>query len=91
MGRNLATVTDLFRALRVHREAGFVTGYNMLADGWGMLAWPIPITLNPRRVGAVSIGAPVETLRRHETVLVRLASSERNKYLNALRGATISG
>ena len=87
LGRDFSTVKDILRALRSHRVAGYVTGYNMRSDGWAMLAWPIPVTLKPMRFGAVSLGAPVTLLRRQELELVRLTGAERERYLRAL-GAT---
>ncbi len=75
LGRRFGSVSEIEKALREVRTRGFAVGYNLNADGWGMLAWPIPVTLEPLRVGALALGAPVAMLRRAESRLVPLAQN----------------
>lgn len=88
LGYSVATVTDVLRVLRLRRPAGYVTGYNLRADGWGVVAWPIPITEDPKRIASLAIGAPVQALRRQEAELTRIVQRERAQYLQALRTTT---
>jgi len=87
LGRNFETANDVLKCVRTHREVGYVAGYNLTADGWSMLAWPIPITLAPRRMGAILIGAPSDRLRVEEQRLLRIVVRERDQYLRALEAA----
>ncbi len=87
LGYSVATVSDVLRVLRLRRAAGYVTGYNLRADGWGVVAWPIPITEVPTRIGGLALGAPVQALRRQEADLTRIVQRERAQYLQALRAA----
>ena len=56
LGRTFTTVAEVLRSLRGYRAVGHVSGYNMLADGWATLAWPLQISLQPSRIGAIAIG-----------------------------------
>jgi DNA-binding IclR family transcriptional regulator len=71
-GRKYAKLLDVEQALRDVRARGFAAGYNLRADGWAMLAWPLDITASPLRVGALAIGAPVAILRREEPKIVAI-------------------
>lgn len=74
LGRNFHTVSDVLQSLRAYKLKGHVSGYNMVADGWAMLAWPLPITLEPLRIGALAVGAPAAVLRRQEGRLIELTA-----------------
>lgn len=87
LGRRFRGIAEIETVLRDVRTRGFAVGYNMRADGWGMLAWPIAVTLVPLRVGALALGAPVATLRRDEAKLVQLAQRLVNQYLREQRAA----
>jgi DNA-binding IclR family transcriptional regulator len=82
LGRRYASVAELEKALREVRSRGYAAGYNLRADGWGMLAWPIPVTLAPLRIGALAIGAQVATLRRDEVRLVAMTQKLITNYLH---------
>jgi DNA-binding IclR family transcriptional regulator len=86
-GRRFGSISEIERALREIRTRGFAAGYNLRADGWGMLAWPIPVTLTPVRFGALAIGAPVAVLRRDEAKLVLLTQKLIANYLREQGGA----
>ncbi|MCU0758741.1 MAG: helix-turn-helix domain-containing protein [Steroidobacteraceae bacterium] len=72
-GRRFSGIADIEKTLRDVRQRGFAVGYNMRSDGWGILAWPVVVTAAPLRIGALTIGAPVATLRREEARLVQVA------------------
>lgn len=72
-GRRFSGIAEIEKALRDVRTRGFAVGYNLKSDGWGILAWPIVVTAVPQRIGALTIAAPVATLRREEPRLVRVA------------------
>ena len=72
-GRRFTGIADIEKQLRDIRARGFAVGYNMRGDGWGILAWPVMVSTSPLRIGALTIGAPVATLRRDETRLVQVA------------------
>lgn len=90
LGRNFRTANEVLKAVRAHRQAGYVAAYNLIADGWSMLAWPIPITLEPRRMGAIVIGAPSDRLRAEEQQLVHVVTRERDRYSRVLEAARVS-
>lgn len=87
-GRRFNNISEIEKALREIRARGFVAGYNLRDDGWGVLAWPIPVTLSPLRVGALTIGAPVAALRRDEARLVQLTQKLIATYLRELAGSS---
>ncbi|MEZ5498465.1 MAG: helix-turn-helix domain-containing protein [Steroidobacteraceae bacterium] len=90
LGRRFNGIAEVEQALRDVRSRGFVAGYNLRADGWGMLAWPIPVTTSPLRIGALALGAPVAALRRDEDRILDLASRLMAEYLRdqAAHGAS---
>ncbi|MFO1426401.1 MAG: hypothetical protein U1F11_05400 [Steroidobacteraceae bacterium] len=71
-GRRFGSIAEIEKVLRDVRDRGYAAGYNLRSDGWGVLAWPIPVTIAPLRVGALAIGAQVATMRRDEQRLVQL-------------------
>jgi hypothetical protein len=85
-GRRFGSVSEVERAVREVGSRGFAAGYNLRADGWGMLAWPLPVTTSPLRIGALAIGAPVAVLRRDEAKLVQLADKLIASYLREQGG-----
>ncbi len=87
LGRRFSGIVEIEKALREVRTRGFAAGYNMRADGWGMLAWPISVTTAPLRVGALALGAPVAVLRRDETRLVQLTQKLIANYLREQNAA----
>jgi 2-polyprenyl-6-methoxyphenol hydroxylase-like FAD-dependent oxidoreductase/DNA-binding IclR family transcriptional regulator len=87
LGRQFRAVTEIEKALREVRNRGFAVGYNLRQDGWGMLAWPIPVTHTPLRIGALAVGAPVAVLRREEARLLQLTQRLVAGYLREQRAA----
>lgn len=87
LGRRFSGIADIEKALRDVRARGLAVGYNMRADGWGMLAWPIAVTTSPLRIGALALGAPVAVLRRDETRLVQLTQKFVANYLREQNAA----
>jgi DNA-binding IclR family transcriptional regulator len=81
LGRRFGGITEIEKALREVRTRGFAAGYNLRADGWGILAWPIPVSIAPVRVGALALGAPVAALRRDEARYVQLSQKLVAQYL----------
>jgi DNA-binding IclR family transcriptional regulator len=74
-GRRFTGIADIEKQLRDVRARGFVAGYNLRADGWGILAWPVAVSASPRRIGALTIAAPVASLRGDEARLVQRAQA----------------
>jgi DNA-binding IclR family transcriptional regulator len=72
-GRRFTGIADIEKQLRDVRARGFAAGYNIRADGWGILAWPVVVSTSPLRLGALTIAAPVATLRGEEARLVQVA------------------
>jgi DNA-binding IclR family transcriptional regulator len=70
LGRRFQRADEVTKAIEHVRRSGYATGYNMKSDGWGILAWPLTITRNPLRFGALAIGSPVPLLRRHKAEIV---------------------
>ena len=89
-GRRFRGVHDIEKALQQVRDRRFAVGYNMREDGWGMLAWPIPVTHTPARVGALALGAPVAVLRGEEPRLLRVTQRLITNYLRAQNAAAMS-
>ena len=84
LGRRFADRTAIDKALRAIRSRGFIAGYNLRADGWGMLAFPITITTEPARLGALVIGAHVSKLRDQEDQVVPIARKAIAQYAKEL-------
>ena len=74
-GRRFTGIAEIEKQLHEVRARGFAAGYNLRADGWGILAWPVAVSTSPRRIGALTIAAPVATLRGDEARLVQVAQS----------------
>ena len=87
-GRRFGSISEIEKTLREVRSRGYAAGYNLRADGWGMLAWPIPVTVAPLRLGALAIGAPVVDLRRDEARLVPLIRKLVTNYLREQNSVT---
>jgi DNA-binding IclR family transcriptional regulator len=49
LGRRFQRANEITKEIEQVRRRGFAVGYNMKADGWGILAWPLTITLLRRR------------------------------------------
>jgi DNA-binding IclR family transcriptional regulator len=81
LGPRFRGLAEVEKARAGVRQRGFAVGYNMRGDGWGMLAWPIQVSLAPRRIGALAIGAPVAVLRREEPRLLQLGQRLLAAYL----------
>lgn len=79
-GRRFSGIAEIEKTLRDIRTRGFAVGYNMRADGWGILAWPVAVTTSPLRIGALTIASPVATLRREEARLVQVAQKLISNY-----------
>jgi hypothetical protein len=71
----------VLHTLRRYRALGHVSGYNLASDGWAMLAWPLPVSQDPLRIGALAIGAPAPTLRRTEGRLIEVVEPRVAAYL----------
>jgi hypothetical protein len=89
LGRNLKSLADVRQSVRSFRPQGHVTGYNIMSDGWATVAWPIPIpvALDPQRIGAVAVAARVSALRREEHDLLRIVPPLIAAYRDSLQGA----
>ena len=90
-GRNLRTMHDVTRAVETVKRRGYAVGFNLLADGWGLLTWPIPVTLSPRRFGALAVALPVSELRQRQHELVPLVERQMAVYAKALDSYARSG
>lgn len=88
LGRRFADRADIDKTLRAIRSRGFISGYNLRADGWGMLAFPITVTTEPARLGALVIGAHVTTLRNQEDEVVHIVRKAIAQYLKELERGT---
>lgn len=86
IGKRFRTTAEVLQGLRTLRQRGHVPGYNIMADGWAMLAWPIPapVALDPNRVGAVALGSRAPVMRREERRVVQLAEPLLAEYRNAV-------
>jgi hypothetical protein len=70
LGRRFQRANEITKEIEQVRRRGFAVGYNMKADGWGILAWPLTITKSPMRFGALAVGSPVPLLRRRQETTV---------------------
>jgi IclR family pca regulon transcriptional regulator len=89
LGRRFTTTAEVLEALRTFRKRGHVPGYNIIADGWALIAWPIPmpVALDPHRMGALSIGSQVPAMRRDEGRLQQIAAPLLAAYRDAVQKA----
>ena len=55
-------------------ERGYAVGFNLRSDGWGALAWPVPLRRSPVRYGAMAMGLPVGDLRQRQQEIVSVAA-----------------
>lgn len=87
LGHGFASLRDVLRALRVVRQSGYSAGYNKMADGWAIIAWPVPIpvALDRNRIGAVAVGSSAQALRSDEQRVLRAAAPLLKAYRAALR------
>jgi DNA-binding IclR family transcriptional regulator len=84
-GRDFKNFREVTVAISQVTRVGYAVGFNLRLDGWGVIAWPVPITLTPRRFGAVAIGLPVSELRRREHDISREAAPLLREYRKALQ------
>ncbi len=84
LGRGFKNISQVRKSIQRVVDRGFAAGFNMRGDGWGMLAWPIPISLTPLRPGCIAFGAPVSELRTKQVQLVRYVNDLRDIYLATL-------
>jgi DNA-binding IclR family transcriptional regulator len=92
LGRKFQRISEIMRAVDQVSERGYAVGFNIRSDGWGILAWPIPITLEPLRLAALTVGAPVPDMRRQQDETIALVERLRANYLrdiSAHRAATM--
>lgn len=84
LGRSFKHISQVKKGIESVRKSGFGIGYNMLGDGWGMLAWPIPISRSPLRPGCLAVGAPVAQLRTQQDNLVTYVNDLLETYVDKL-------
>ncbi|MFK7958308.1 MAG: helix-turn-helix domain-containing protein [Lysobacterales bacterium] len=84
LGRKFKHISQVKRSIASVAQRGYATGYNMMGDGWGMLAWPIPISIEPLRPGALAVGAPVAQLREQQNQLLEYVNRMRETYVDTL-------
>lgn len=85
LGRDFRNVREVVPAIAQIERRGYAVGFNLRLDGWGVMSWPIPITLAPRRAGSLALGLPVPELRRRERDIARSVEPLREAYLEELR------
>jgi DNA-binding IclR family transcriptional regulator len=69
LGRRFRTMRDIKSAVRQVSERGYAVGFNMRADGFGMIAWPVPMRRDQQRFGVIAVGMLVSELRSREDEL----------------------
>ncbi len=84
LGRSFRHISQVKKDIERVSKRGFAMGFNMRGDGWGMLAWPIPVSLSPLRPGCLAVGAPVTEMRAQQKLLVRFVDDLRNTYVETL-------
>ena len=84
LGRGFSHIAQIRNAVRQVASQGYLMRFNVLGDGWGMAAWPIPVTVEPLRPGCLAVGALVPELRRQQDFLVSLVSRLRENYMSKL-------
>ncbi len=86
LGHGFASLRDVLRGLRVVRANGYSAGYNKMADGWAIIAWPVPIpvALDRDRIGAVAVGSSAQELRSDEARVLKAAAPLLRAYRQAL-------
>lgn len=85
LGRRFSRASEVTKAIEQVVRRGHALGYNMKSDGWGILAWPLIITREPLRFGALAIGSPVSNMRRRQAELVATVERLRTAYLRELK------
>ncbi|NBP08187.1 MAG: hypothetical protein EBU76_06890, partial [Gammaproteobacteria bacterium] len=70
LGRRFRTLREVQGAIAQVVQRGYAEGFNLRSDGWGLLAWPIPLGGTPSRPSAIAVGLPVGELRRRQRVIV---------------------
>lgn len=74
LGRHFRTLREVLVAVAQVAERGYAVGFNLRSDGWGALAWPVPLSRLPVRYGAMAMGLPVGELRQRQGEIVTTAS-----------------
>lgn len=84
LGRRFRTLREVQGAIAQVVQRGYAEGFNLRSDGWGLLAWPIPLGGTPSRPSAIAVGLPVGELRRRQRVIVDAAVEMLHDYRAAV-------
>ncbi|WP_446830039.1 helix-turn-helix domain-containing protein [Candidatus Foliamicus sp.] len=84
LGWGFSRIDQIRSAVKQVAKRGYLVRFNVRGDGWGMAAWPIPVTMDPPRPGCLAVGALVPELRRRQDYVVNLVSGLRETYMRKI-------
>jgi len=85
LGRRFRTMRDITSAVQQVSKRGYAVGFNLRSDGWGIIAWPVPMSADQQRHGVIAVGMHVPELRSREQEIAAFAERLLQRYRKELR------
>lgn len=85
LGRRFRTMRDITSAVLQVSQRGYAVGFNLRSDGWGIIAWPVPMSADQQRYGVIAVGMQVPELRSREQEIAAFAERLLQRYRKELR------
>jgi DNA-binding IclR family transcriptional regulator len=85
LGRRFRTMRDITSAVQQVTQRGYAVGFNLRSDGWGIIAWPVPMSADQERYGVIAVGMHVPELRSREQEIAAFADRLLQRYRKELR------
>lgn len=85
LGRRFRTMRDITSAVQQVAQRGYAVGFNLRSDGWGIIAWPVPMSADQRLFGVIAVGMQVPELRSREQEIAAYAERLLQRYRKDLQ------
>lgn len=85
LGRRFRTMRDITSAVQQVTQRRYAVGFNLRSDGWGIIAWPVPMSSDQQRYGVVAVGMQVPELRSREQEIAAYADRLLQRYRKELK------